>query len=55
MRNTIGMVFRIILIRRTFALDKTRAKMLTLCRAQTSLALLTLNRIIAAVTFAVVN
>ncbi len=33
--------------RRTFALDKSRAKMLTLGRAQTSLALLSLNRIIA--------
>ena len=34
--------------RRTFALDKSHAKMLTLGRAQTSLALLSLNRIIAA-------
>jgi hypothetical protein len=33
--------------RRTFALDKSRAKMLTLSRAQTSLTLLSLNRIIA--------
>jgi len=33
--------------RRTFALDKSRAKMLTLGRTQTSLALLSLNRIIA--------
>lgn len=33
--------------RRTFALDKSRAKMLTLGRAQASLALLSLNRIIA--------
>jgi len=33
--------------RRTFALDKSRAKMFMLGRAQTSLALLSLNRIIA--------
>ena len=33
--------------RRNFALDKSRAKMLTLGRAQTSMALLSLNRIIA--------
>ena len=55
MRNAVLMVFRISIFRRTFALDKSRAKMLTLDRAQTSLALLSLNRIIAAETFAIVK
>jgi hypothetical protein len=48
MRNATLVVFRIFYFRRTFALDKSRAKMLTLGRAQTSLALFSLNRIIAA-------
>ena len=55
MRNAVLMVFRISIFCRTFALDKSRAKMLTLGRAQTSLALLSLNRIIAAETFAIVK
>ena len=55
MRNAVLMVFRISIFRRTFAFDKSRAKMLTLGRAQTSLALFSLNRIIAAETFAIVK
>ena len=55
MRNAVLMVSRISVFHCTFALDKSRAKMLTLGRVQTSLTLHSLTRIIAAETFAIVK